>query len=88
MLLKRPTINKLFVVAVRTQAQAIGICREFVDQEDIQAIILCSGFTHSDIAEISEMVGKNVRGLVARGDGPSNRVSIEVMRREGYFSEK
>jgi len=67
-LLKRPTINKLFVVVVRTQAQAIGVCREFVDQEGFRHI-LCSGFTHSDIAEISEMVGKNVRGLVARGDG-------------------
>ena len=69
MLLKRPTINKLFVVVVRTQAQAIGVCREFVNQEGIQAIILCSGFTHSDIAETSETVGKNVRGVVARGDG-------------------
>jgi len=68
-LLKRPTINKLFVVVVRTQAQAIGVCREFVDQEGIQAIILCSGFTHSDIAETSEMVGKNVGVFVARDDG-------------------
>jgi len=68
-LLKRPTINKLFVVVVRTQAQAIGVCREFVDQEGIQTIILCSGFTHSDIAETSETVGENVRGVVARGDG-------------------
>jgi len=33
-------------------------------------------------------VGENIGVFVARGDGPSNRISREVMRREGWFSEK
>jgi|GEM_PF-5327143 len=44
--------------------------------------------SYRDIAEISEAVGENVGVFVARGDGPSNRISREVMRREGWFSEK
>jgi len=33
-------------------------------------------------------VGENVGIFVARGDGPSNRVSMKVMQKEGWFSEK
>jgi len=44
--------------------------------------------SYRDIAEISEAVGGNVGVFVARGDDPSNRISREVMRREGWFSEK
>ena len=48
-------------------------------------VLLCPGFTHRDVAEIAKAVGENVGVFVARGDGPSHRVSIEVMRREGWF---
>jgi len=41
-----------------------------------------------DVAEISEAVGENVGVFVARGDGPSNKISREVMRGEGWFLEK
>ena len=79
---------KLFVVVVKDQKQAIEVCKKVVKEEGIQSILLCPGFTHRDIAEISEAVGENVGVFVARGDGPSNRISMEVMRREGWFSEK
>ena len=36
------------------------------------------GFTHRDVAEIAAAVGENVSAAVARGDGPSSRVSAEV----------
>jgi hypothetical protein len=79
---------KLFVVVVKSQEQAVKVCKEFVEKEGVQSILLCPGFTHRDIAEISEAVGESVGISVARGDGPSNRVSMEVMTREGWFSEK
>ncbi|MCD6083532.1 hypothetical protein J7J59_05435 [Candidatus Aerophobetes bacterium] len=41
-----------------------------------------------DVAEISEAVGENVGVFVARGDGPSNKISREVMTGEGWFLEK
>jgi len=79
---------KLFVVVVKNQKQAIEVCKKAVKEEGVQSILLCPGFTHKDVAEISKVVGENVGVFVARGDGPSNRVSMEAMRNEGWFSEK
>ncbi len=79
---------KLFVRLVKNQAQAVDVCRTLVKEESIHSVLLCPGFTHRDIAEISEAVGPNVGVSVARGDGPSSRIAIEVMKREGWFSEK
>jgi biotin synthase-related radical SAM superfamily protein len=79
---------KLFVVVVKGQEQAIEVCEEFVKKEGVQSILLCPGFTHTDIAEISEAVGENVGIFVARGDGPSNKISMEVMISEGWFPGK
>ncbi|TEU16977.1 MAG: hypothetical protein E3J21_09435 [Anaerolineales bacterium] len=79
---------KLFVVVVKDQDQAVEACKKFVKEEGIHSILLCPGFTHRDVAEIAEVVGENVAVAVARGDGPSNRVSAEVRRREGFSSGK
>ncbi len=78
---------KLFVRLVRDQHQAVKACKELVNQEGIHSILLCPGFTHSDIAEISEEVGGETGVFVARGDGPSSRVTKEVMEKEGFFSQ-
>ncbi|MDP3011576.1 MAG: DUF6506 family protein [Candidatus Hydromicrobium sp.] len=86
--IETPKYYKLFVVVVKDQDRAIEVCKKVVKEEGIQSIILCPGFTHKNIAEISEAVGENVGVFVARGDGPSNRISMEVMRSEGWFSEK
>lgn len=79
---------KLFVRVISNQDQALEVCRKLVKEEGIHSILLCPGFAHIDVAEISEAVGKNVGVAVARGDGPSGRVSMEVMKREGWFSKK
>jgi len=79
---------KLFVVVVRSQDQAVEVCKKLVKDEDIHSILLCPGFTHRDVADIAEAVGKNVGVFVARGDGPSNRVSTKTMKREGWFLKK
>jgi len=74
---------KLFVVLVKDQYQAVEMCKKLVKEEGIHSILLCPGFTHRNVAEIAEVVEKSVAVSVARGDGPSNRVSIEVRKREG-----
>jgi len=79
---------RLFVVLVKDQAQAVEMCKKFVKEKGIHSILLCPGFTHRDVAQIAGAVGDNVAVAVARGDGPSNRVSMEVRKREGWFSEK
>ena len=79
---------KLFTVVVKNQVQAVEICKKFVEEEGIHSIILCPGFTHKDIARIAKAVGGNVAVAVARGDGPSSKISMKVMKEEGWFSEK
>jgi len=79
---------KLFAVLVKDQGQAIEVCQKLVREEGIHSILLCPGFSHKDVAEISAAVGEKVGVSVARGDGPSSRVSMEVMIREGWFSER
>jgi hypothetical protein len=75
-------LYKLFVVVVSGQDQALDVCRGLVEEEGIQSVLLCPGFTHKDIAEIAQAVGNDVGVNVARGDPPSNRVAAEVMARE------
>ena len=79
---------KLFVRVVKDQAQAVEVCKKLVKEKGIHSILLCPGFTHKNIAEISEAVGENISVCVARGDGPSSRVVMEVMKREGWFAER
>ncbi len=79
---------RLFTVVVRNQAEALEVCQEFVEKESIDAVLLCPGFTHRDVAEIAETVGERVGVVVARGDGPSNRISLAAMERDGYFRKE
>ena len=76
---------KLVAIVAKDQKQAVEACRKLAQDEGIHSICLCPGFTHRDIAEIAEKVGERVSVTVARGDGPSNRIVMEVMKREGWF---
>lgn len=76
---------RLFTVVVKDQAEALETCREFVEEEGIDSILLCPGFTHQDVAEIMEATGDEVGVSVARGDGPSGRIAKEAMKRAGYL---
>lgn len=58
-IIETPKYYKLFVVVVKNQKQAVELCQKFVKEEGIQSVLLCPGFTHRDIAEISEAVGEN-----------------------------
>jgi len=77
---------KLLVRLVKNQEQAVEVCKKLVKEEDIHSILLCPGFTHQNVAEISKAVGENVGVSVARGDGPSSKIAKEVMKRESWFS--
>jgi len=78
---------KLFSVVVKNLAEALEVIRDFVKKEGINSILLCPGFTHSDIAEIVKVTEHKVAVSVARGDGPSGKISQEVMKREGFLSK-
>ena len=76
---------KLFPIVVRTQEEALQVSKEYLQNERIDAIILCPGFKHGDVAEIFEELGGKVSVNVARGDGPSGKISMGAMKKAGYF---
>jgi len=78
---------RLFSIVVKDQAEALEVCRDCVARENIDSVVLCPGFTHSDVAEIARLAGRDVAVCVARGDGPSGRASREARKRAGYPSK-
>ncbi len=79
---------QLFTVVVKNQEEAVEVSSDFIKRENIDSILLCPGFSHSDVAEIAKTAGSNVAVFVARGDGPSSKVSQEALQREGYFTKR
>lgn len=76
---------RLLTVVVKNQEEAIRISKTVYKKEKIDAIILCPGFTHVDVAEIFQALEGKVSVNVARGDGPSSKISQAVIQRE-YFN--
>ena len=77
---------RLLTFVVKTQDEAIKVSKDIYKKEKIDAIILCPGFTHSDVSEIFQALEGKVSVNVARGDGPSSKISQAVIQRE-YFNK-
>jgi hypothetical protein len=43
---------RLYTYVVKTQIEAIRVCKDLYEKEQIESVLLCPGFTHSDVAEI------------------------------------
>jgi isopropylmalate/homocitrate/citramalate synthase len=76
---------QLDVVIVKSQAEALEVSTRMFREKKIESILLCPGFTHQDIAEIVRAMENKVSVCVARGDGPSNRMSQEALKRAEFF---
>lgn len=75
---------KLWTFVVRSQEEAVKISKNFYEKEKIDAIILCPGFLHSDVAELFQALAGKVSVNVARGDGPSSRIAQKVIQKEFF----
>ena len=73
---------KLFSVVVKNQDDAISVAKEMYDKEKIDSVILCPGFTHTDVSGIFQALQGKVGITVARGDGPSNKISQSIIQKE------
>lgn len=75
---------KLHTYVVKSQAEAIKVCKDLYVKEKIDSVLLCPGFTHKDVAEIFEALGNKVAVCVSRGDGPSGMITAPVLQREFF----
>ncbi|HEX7502620.1 MAG TPA: DUF6506 family protein, partial [Acidobacteriota bacterium] len=60
---------RLYTYVVRSQAEALQVCRDLHAKEKLDSVVLCPGFTHKDVAEIFAVLGDKVAVCVSRGDG-------------------
>ncbi|MEO0095943.1 MAG: DUF6506 family protein [candidate division WOR-3 bacterium] len=74
----------LLTVVVKNQEEALKVAKETYEKEKIDAILLCPGFTHKDVAELFEALDGKVSVSVARGDGPSNKIAQAMIQKEYY----
>ena len=75
---------QLFTVVVKNQDEAIKVAKRIYKEEKIDAIMLCPGFTHKDVAELFQALEGKVSVNVSRGDGPSNKISQPLLQREFF----
>jgi hypothetical protein len=75
---------KLLTYVVKSQDEAIVVAKNAYTNDKIDAILLCPGFTHNDVSELFNALEGKVSVSVARGDGPSSRISQTVIQREWY----
>ena len=76
---------KLWTVVVKTQEEAVNVARNLYEKEKIEAVLLCPGFTHTDVAELFQALEGKVSINVARGDGPSGQIAFETMQRADFL---
>lgn len=75
---------RLFTVVVKSQEEAVNVSKNLYEKEKIDAILLCPGFTHRDVAELFQALEGKVSVNVARGDGPSSQIAMEAMQRAHF----
>jgi hypothetical protein len=75
---------RLFTYIVKSQDEAIEVSKDIYRKEKITAILLCPGFTHSDVSELVRALEGKVSVSVARGDGPGSKISQAVIQKEFY----
>jgi len=84
--IKTPRIELTTVLAeLWNFDQIASTCKELVDNEGVQSIILCPGCTHEAVAKVANAVGKGVAVSVARGDVPSTMLTGEILGKEGWL---
>jgi len=72
---------RLFSVIVKNSDDALNVAKELYDQEQIHSIILCPGFTHTDVSAIFQALNGNVGVSVARADGPSSKITLPILKK-------
>jgi len=75
----------IVVVKLMDFDQAVEVCQDLVENQGVQSLILCPGFSHEAVAKIAQAVGDKIAISVARGDVPSMRITGEIMEKEGWF---
>ncbi len=67
---------------------AVEVAKDLVQNQGVQSIYLCAGFTHQAAARVASAVGGRAAVQVSRGDVPSTMMVGEILTKEGWFAEE
>ena len=73
------------VIQLMNFDQGVDVCKNLVQNEGVQSIILCPGFHNEAVARVAKAVGQKVAVSVARGDMPSGMITGEILAKEGWL---
>jgi hypothetical protein len=65
--------------------QAAQVCKELVEKEGVQSILLCPGFSHEGVAKVQNAVGEGIPINASRGDMPSTMMTAQILAKEGWL---
>ena len=83
--IKTPKFELITVVAdLGNFDQVVDVCRKLVQNEGVQSLTLCPGFSHQAVVEVANAVGDGVPINVARGDVPSATLTRHILKKEGW----
>ena len=83
--IKTPKLELITVVADSGNFdQVVDVCRKLVQNEGVQSLTLCPGFSHQAVVEVANAVGDGVPINVARGDVPSATLTRKILKKEGW----
>ena len=64
--------------------EAVEACKDLVQNQGIDALILCPAFTHEEVGRIVSAVGVDIPISVARSDSPGTKITGEILKREKW----
>ena len=67
--------------------QAVEVAKDLVQNQGVQSIYLCPGFTHQAVARVAAAVAGRAAVQVGRGDVPSTMLAGEILGKEGWFDQ-
>lgn len=83
--IKTPKLELITVVAdLGNFDQVVDVCRKLVQNEGVQSLTLCPGFSHQAVVKIANAVGDGVPINVARGDTPSVTLTRNILKKAGW----
>ena len=71
-----------YTILVQNQVQALEECQKLVQNEGVNSITFCPGFSDKDVARISDIVGDNVGICVARGDSNNSKIVSKLIEQD------
>ena len=75
----------IVVIQMQNFDQAVDVSKSLVQNDGVQNIVLCPGFTNEAVVRVKKAVGDNVSVSVARTDTPNNMLVVDTLTKEGWF---